>query len=151
MGEDRAARDELGVIALDHFAGQVDPRHERIDPGHAAVRDRCEPVLVVDARPIDPDRHLAGRQVGCPEAPDAPLDPIVDSLGDECPELGWDVGHDSILRPAVRPIRLVPNPLAAGVGLTIRDTSPTIPAVKRTNRSMQMCMPWRPRRVEDGA
>ena len=42
------------------------------------------------------------------------------------------------------------NPLAGGMGLTICGASPTIPAVKHTCVSWEMCMPWRPRRAEDG-
>ena len=50
------------------------PGDERVDPGDLAVRARREPVLEVDARPLDADRQLARRQVGRRQVAESPAE-----------------------------------------------------------------------------
>ena len=60
----RPDRDRAGSALETTIAREVDARDERADPGDLAVGPRRQAVLVVDARPGDPDLDLAGRQVG---------------------------------------------------------------------------------------
>jgi hypothetical protein len=53
---------EAPVLALLDHPGQVDARDQRIAPDHPSVSPDGQPVLVVDRRILDPDRHLAGHQ-----------------------------------------------------------------------------------------
>ena len=135
--------------------GEVDPRDERADPGDLAVRPRRQPVLVVDARPGDPDLDLAGRQVGLVELAHAALDAgrirTGDLLGDEGAERGGDGGHARLLG---RWLGAIVGPARGCVSATVVDVSTILGdharTVTHTQVSWNMCMRWRPRRAEDG-
>ena len=65
VGEDRVARRRTsGDDDATTSPARSMPGNDRADPGDLAVGDRREPVLVVDARPIDADLDLAVGQVG---------------------------------------------------------------------------------------
>src|SRR2546430_1361841 len=83
------------------LAGEVDARDQRADAGDLPRCGRGERVLVIDARPSDPDLDLAGgnalargplaaRQVRAADAPRPTRDAIVGLLSQECPELFGD-------------------------------------------------------------
>lgn len=63
------------------------------------------------------------------------------------PPFGDGLRLVTALLRAMRIVADVPNEY---MGLTMSAPSATIPAVKPTRLSAEMCMPWRPRRVEDG-
>ena len=74
VGQDLGARDQGGVVAGHHHAGQVHPGDEGREAGHPVPRHRDQRVLVVDGRPQDPDQDLPGGQVGQGERHHAPGD-----------------------------------------------------------------------------
>ena len=145
VGEDRRPDRERPSRALaDHLAGQVDPGDERADPGDLAVRAGRQAVLVVDARPGDPDLDLARRQVGLGEVADAALDAVVRPSRRR--RRGTLAGMAVIgLILAVREGCVSVN----WVDGSRRDPAPSR-TVSHTRYSWNMCMRRRPRRAEDG-
>ena len=87
LHEHPLAGGEVGARALLHAAGQLDPGDEREAAGHAVPRPRHHGVLEVDGGPLDPDEHVARRQVGVRE---------LDHRGpDDRARLGEQVGRES--------------------------------------------------------
>ncbi len=106
MGQDHGTARNRPVRAGHDLAGQVDSRDQLIDPGDLAVNPCRETVLVVDARPGDPDLNVTRRQIAFGELPHASRDTIAGLLGDERPEGGRNGAHDSmLLRLADRGVR----------------------------------------------
>jgi hypothetical protein len=97
VGERRRADGDGRIGARDDLAREVDAGDEWADPRHLAVDTGGEPVLVVDARPADPDLDLAGRQVGLMELADPAVEArrvgVQDALGDVGSEGLGDGGH----------------------------------------------------------
>jgi hypothetical protein len=50
---------DVGAVRRDHLTGEIDAGDQRIDTGDSAGLAAGEAVLEVDARPADPDEHLA--------------------------------------------------------------------------------------------
>ena len=99
MGEYRDPDLDRRIRARDHLACQVDPGDQWADPGDLAIGARREPVLVVDARPGDPDLDLARRQIRLADLADASLDPIVVDLLDD---VRTERGGNGSQRPGLR-------------------------------------------------
>jgi hypothetical protein len=85
------------VAGCDHLSGEVDPWNQRADPSDLAVEPRGEPVLVIDARPVDPEVDLAGRKVGRRKFARAGLDALLQTRGDERWKCRRDVDRPSSL------------------------------------------------------
>jgi hypothetical protein len=83
VGEDLLAFREVRRRGFHHLAGQVDARHEAVQPGDAAVRGDGERVLVVHARPRHADRDVTLPQLVAREVGDAALHLVAALLGDE--------------------------------------------------------------------
>jgi hypothetical protein len=98
MDDDLVAAADDADPAADDLARQVDPGNERADPGDLPGGDGGQRVLVVDARPFDPDLDLAGWKVCRGERLHPALDTLADTLGDERPESIWN-GHQPMLNP----------------------------------------------------
>ena len=63
--EDHAVADrEVGRIARRDGAGEIDPGHHRVAAHDPALPGQRQPVLVVERRVVDVDRHVALGQVG---------------------------------------------------------------------------------------
>jgi len=97
MGEHGVARSESSVARGNDATGHVNARNQGTDPRDLAVGPRGERVLVVDARPFDPDVDLTRRQVDCGEIPDASLDVLALPFGDEGAERGRQPAHRPML------------------------------------------------------
>ena len=91
VGEDLGADGEPAVVALGHHAGEIDPGDDRRDAGDPPRGRGCQPILVVDARPVHLDQHAVGRQVVARTRRDAALHGVALRVGEEGAEGG--VGH----------------------------------------------------------
>ena len=81
--DDLGASRDRGLLGGHHCPDQVDAGNERRDAGDAIAGPGDHPVLVVDGRPVDAHRDLAGRQVAEAEGPHARIDRVTPALHHE--------------------------------------------------------------------
>jgi hypothetical protein len=90
--EDLVAGGERVAVAGHDLAGEVDAGHQRRDARDLALGDGGQRVLVVDARPVDADGHLAVAEVVAGQGGDSAVDGVVAPGGQEGGE-GVGNGH----------------------------------------------------------